>query len=230
MKTEFDPVTHIGKVNGIIWPSVTQLLNESKLVDFSNVPDERLEFKRILGTRVHKATVFIDDGNFDEDHAREHFPEILPYLDAYRKFRTIEDYEPIPGAKETRYFSQKWRFHGAPDEPGIKPYVRDGYLHLLDYKCTFAMYASTGPQLCGYDILLRENAENVGIPKELLRRRTKRWGLLLKPNGNYELHPFEDPSDEQDFKAALWLHWRRREKYKTSKGDFQNGKSHSNAA
>jgi len=28
-KYEFDPVTHIGKVNGEIWPSVTQLLKEN---------------------------------------------------------------------------------------------------------------------------------------------------------------------------------------------------------
>ena len=39
-----------------------------------------LEEKRKLGTRVHAATVMIDDGDFDEDHAKTKFPEILPYL------------------------------------------------------------------------------------------------------------------------------------------------------
>lgn len=219
MKTEFDPVTHIGKVDGIVWPSVTQLLNEFKLTDFSMVPDERLEYKRILGTRVHHATALIDNCSFDEDHAKEKFPEILPYLEAYRKFRTIEDFEPLPGTKETRIFSKKWKFHGAPDEPGIKSCSHDGYLHLIDYKCTYGMYPSTGPQLSGYDILLRENAKELGIPAELLRRQTKRYGLLLKPNGNYQLCPFNDPNDMQDFKACVWLYWRRRDFYKTLKGE-----------
>lgn len=216
MLTEFDPVTHTGKVDGIVWPSVTQLLNEFKLIDFSNVPAERLAEKSLLGTRVHKATVFVDEGSFDEQHAQENFPEILPYLDAYRKFRTIEEFEPIH--KEVRLFSKKWRFHGAMDESGINVALCHGHLAITDYKCTFAMYPSTGPQLCGYDILVRENAEALGIPKEILRRKTKRYGLLLKPNGNYVLSNFNDLNDEQDFRACLWLHWAKRDKYKTSKG------------
>ena len=224
MKTEFDPVTHIGKVDGEIWPSVTQLLSEFKLVDFSHVPDERLEYKRILGTRVHYATVLIDNGSFDEDHAKENFPEILPYLEAYRKFRTIENFEPVH--KENRLFSKKWRFHGAPDESGINLSLHNGYPVMIDYKCTYAMYPSTGPQLSGYDILIRENAKELGLDANLFRKQTKRYGLLLKPNGHYELHPFEDANDKQDFLACLWLHWAKRNKYKTSKGDFKNGNGH----
>lgn len=216
MQTEFDPVTHIGKVDGVIWPSVTQLLNEFGLVDFSDVPAERLEYKRLLGTRVHKATVLVDDGSFDEQHAQEHFPEILPYLDAYRKFRTIEEFEPIH--KEVRLFSKKWRFHGAMDESGINVALCHGHLAITDYKCTFAMYPSTGPQLSGYDILVRENAVELGIPPEILKRKTKRYGLLLKPTGNYELSNFDDLTDEQDFRACVYLHWQKRNKYKTSKG------------
>lgn len=216
MNTSFDPKTHIGTVDGVVWPSVTQLLNEFRLVDFSNVPDERLEYKRILGTRVHAATVFIDNGNFDEDHAKAHFPEILPYLEAYRKFRTIENFEPLH--KENRLFSKKWRFHGAPDESGINLSLHSGSPVLIDYKCTYAMYPSTGPQLSGYDILIRENLKELGLDSALFKKKTKRYGLLLKKTGHYELHPFSDPNDEQDFKACLYLHWQRRDKYKTSKG------------
>lgn len=220
MKTEFDPVTHIGKVDGEIWPSVTQLLQEFKLVDFSNVPDERLEFKRILGTRVHAATVLIDNGSFDEDHAKEKFPEILPYLESYRKFRTIEDFEPIH--KEMRLFSKLWKFHGAPDESGINLGIHHDRLCIVDYKCTWAMYASAGPQLYGYEMLIRENASALGLPPQLIKKSFRRFGLLLKPNKNYDLVKFENPNDEQDFKACLWLHWRKRNHYKTSKGELEN--------
>jgi len=209
---EFDPVTHIGKVNGELWPSVTQLLQEERLIDYSRVPADVLENKRLIGIRVHAATVMIDNGNLDEDHLIQNFPECLPYLEGYRKFRTIENFEPTH--KETRYFSMKWRFHGAPDESGIHICKMGAEHALIDYKTTWFMYASAGPQLSGYEILIKEN---LGI------KIKKRFGLLLKPTGNYDLVPFKDPNDRQDFLACLWLHWARRNKYKTQKGVMNNG-------
>lgn len=205
MKTEFDPQTHIGKVDGVIWPSVTQLLNEFKLVDFDGVSPERLYYKRILGTRVHAATVLLDNGSLDEEHFNASFPECVPYLDAYRKFREIEDFEPL--RKEDRYFSKKWRFHGQPDESGLHICkISPTENALVDYKCTFACYPATGPQLSGYEILI---LECLGI------KIKKRFGLLLKPTGHYDLIPFKDPNDKQDFLACLWLWWQRVNKYKT---------------
>lgn len=207
MQTEFDPITHIGRVDGVRWPSVTQLLKEFGIVDFTGVPDSILEKKRILGTRVHAATVLVDNGTLDEEHFNTSFPECIPYLEAYRKFRVIETFEPEH--KEHRYFSKKLRFHGAPDESGIH-IMKDGsgVLSLIDYKCTFRMYESAGPQLSAYAMLLEEC---LGI------KIKKRLGLLLKGNGSYELCPFRDLNDATDFRACVMLHWRKREHYKTNK-------------
>ena len=204
MKFEFDQETHIGKVDGIVWPSVTQLLNEFKLIDFTDVPPATLENKRVLGTRIHAATKLLDDCNLDEEHFNSAFPECIPYLEAYRKFRVIEKFDPAD--KIGRLLSTKWKFHGEPDEYGVHMTVMGGVPSLIDYKCSWRMYESTGPQLSGYEILIAEC---------LKIKIKKRWGLLLKPTGHYDLVPFNDPSDKQDFLACLWLWWQRCNKYAT---------------
>lgn len=210
----FDKESHIGLMDGVPWPSVTQILSEFKLIDYTGVPQDVLEKKRILGTRVHHATILLDKCDLDEEDTEKRFPEILPYLEAYRKFRIIEHFEPMD--KCGRLVSLKWKFHGEPDEHGFR-IARYGNEHyLVDYKTTWKLYASTGPQLSGYQMLIAE---------KLKLKIKKRFGLLLKSNGSYELHPFTDSNDEQDFKACLWLHWQKRNKYTTSKG-VDNADSH----
>ena len=203
MNTSFDPETHRYTVNGEAWPSVTQLLSEFKLVDFSMVPAERLEYKRVLGTRVHAATVLLDKGELDEDHFNESFPECVPYLNAYRKFREIESFEPVH--KEQRYFSKKWKFAGTPDEFGII----NGDNYIIDYKCCFQVYPAVSTQLQGYKILLEENIKGIKIKKLL--------SLLLKKTGHYEITEHKDNQSKNDFLACLVLHWRRRNYYGTVK-------------
>lgn len=200
----FDHETHIGRMNGEIWPSVTQLLKEERLIDYTGVPQEVLERKRLLGVRVHAATSLLDDCDLDEEHFNATFPECVPFLEAYRNFRVMQAFEP--GPKIGRLVSKKWRLHGEPDEHGVRILTRAGEKYLIDYKCTFKMFASTGPQLAGYELLLLD---------VLKIRVKKRFGLLLKPNGKFDLEPFTDPNDRNDFQAALWLHWQRRTKYKT---------------
>lgn len=201
---EFDPATHIGKVNDVLWPSTTQLIREFRLIDYSRVTPAHLEKKRLIGIRVGAATVMLDNGTLDEAHFNSRFPECVPYLEGYRKFRVIENFEPL--YKEKRYFSTKWRFHGAPDEYGIHLGTFGKDHALIDYKCTWRLYSSTGPQLSSYGMLVEEC---------LWIKVKKRFGLLLKPTGNYELTEFKDPRDLSDFQACLVLHWARREKYKT---------------
>lgn len=200
----FTPADHIGRYKGEVWPSVTQLLQEYKLIDYSGAPEDILERKRILGTRVHYATGLLDDCDLNEEDTATHYPEILPYLEAYRKFRIQQPFEPAPECG--RLLSLRWKFHGEPDEHGIRVENFGNKLALIDYKCTWKMYESTGAQLAAYAILLEECH---GIKVQA------RYGLLLKSNGSYDVVPFTDAIEKQDFLACLHLHWRRRNKYKT---------------
>ena len=196
----FDIEKHEYKLGDVVLPSVTQLLSEFKLVDFSGVPADRLEYKRQLGTAVHAAIFMLNQGILDEKSLD---PAIVPYLDAYHRFKQVEYFDPDNGGDLVRMYSKKWLFAGSPDDTGI---LNDAET-IIDYKCTYAMYKSTGAQLSGYEILFRENMK---------RKFKRRLGLLLKPTGHYELTEFKDKTDEQDFLACVHLHWQKRNKYKTS--------------
>lgn len=201
----FDQEKHIYKWNDEIVPSVTQLLNEFHLIDFSGVPKDRLEYKRSLGVAVHYAIELMEKDNLDEESLSA---EIKPYLEAYKKFREVTGFEPL--ATENRLYSKKWRFAGTMDQQGLHLGKFGNEEAIIDYKCTWKLYAACGPQLQGYKILSEENNPGIKIKKL--------FGLQLKSNGHYELEEFKDPSDKQDFLACLWLHHQKRNKYGTSKG------------
>lgn len=197
----FDQEAHVYKWNDEIIPSVTQLLGEFGLVDFSAVPKDVLEYKRVLGTAVHCSIELMEQDNLDEDSLH---PEIKPYLEAYKRFRLVTGFEPK--STENRMYSKKWRFAGTMDQQGIL----DGQEAIVDYKCTWRLYESCGPQLQAYKILFEENNPGTKIKKLC--------ALQLKSTGHFELQEFKDANDKQDFLACLWLHWQKRNKYKTSKG------------
>jgi len=197
----FDQEAHIYKWNDEVVPSVTQLLNEFKLIDFSGVPSDRLEYKRSLGVAVHYAIELMEQDNLDEDSLSE---EIKPYIDAYKRFREISGFEPR--STENRLYSKKYRFAGTMDQQGLHMGTLGGEESIVDFKCTWKLYNACGPQLAGYKILVEEN----------LKIRIKHvFGLQLKPTGHYELKEYKDPNDKQDFLACLWLHYQKRNKYQT---------------
>lgn len=200
MRTEFDPITHIGKVDGVVWPSSTQLLKEFGLVDYSTVPERVLENKRVLGDRVHLATLLLDSGELDEEHFNSSFPECIPYLEGYRKFRIIEHFEPV--FKEQRFFSAKYKFHGAPDEVARD---KNGRLVIIEYKNTWKIYKAICPQMESYRLLVEE---------AMKEKVCALHSLKLKPNGDYDLQEHKEPGAKMDFLHALSLHWRKRTFYK----------------
>ena len=196
--------THIGRYNGEIWPSTTQLLAEFKLIDYSMVPKETLENKRILGIRVDAGIRLLDECDLDEEHFNRSFPDAVPFLEAYRKFRVCEKFD-MADKKVERLVSLKYRFHGQPDEWGtIVTKGPDNYL--LDWKCSFKTFAAVGPQTAAYSWLMLEC---------LKIRIKRRFSLLLRPTGTYELTEFKDPNDMQDFLACNFLWHQRVNKYKT---------------
>jgi hypothetical protein len=205
---EFDPASHIGKVGDVVWPSVTQLITEFKLVDYSMVHPDRLEYKRVLGTAVDMACDLWERDNLDIPSLHQ---EILPYFNAYRKFTEIEGFAVDLEKSMKRYWSAKWRYHGQPDLVCSK----DGENVLIDRKCTWVLYPSGDCQTAAYKALIEENERGFKIHRRFL--------LKLNNNGNYELREAKNyTQDLQDFYACLRLHWRRRDYYHTTKGVADN--------
>ena len=198
---KFDPERHVYTYRGIPEPSVTQLLNQFKLSDFSMVPASRLKYKQILGTAVDYACQLVDELTLDESKLSE---PLIPYVDAYKKFCEITGFESRQHFTNTPLRSAKWRFCGSPDRQGLLATKLGDQESIIDLKCTWKMYKSVGPQLQGYKILIEEN-----YPVKI----KKLYGLQLKGTGNYELVEYADKTDLNDFLACVHLHWQLRNKY-----------------
>ena len=198
---KFDSVEHRYEYNGVVIPSVTQLLQEFGIIDYSQVPKARLEYKRVLGIAVHRACQLLDDCNLDEEKLSA---PLVPYVEAYKKFCEITGFEARDEITEKPLFSKKWMFAGSPDRQGLFVTKLGDEEALIDLKGTWKLYNAVGPQLQGYKLLIEEN---YGIK---IRRL---YGLQLKGTGNYELMQFKDPTDLQDLLAAVTLHWSKRNKY-----------------
>lgn len=84
----FSEDDHCYKYNGRKVISVTQVLSEVGISDFSQVPFDRLEKARLFGQAVHKACELYDKGTLDE---RNLDTNLWPYLDAWVSFK--KDYQ-----------------------------------------------------------------------------------------------------------------------------------------
>lgn len=200
----FDSATHTYRHEGEPVPNVTTLIHSFGLIDYSQVPKARLEYKKVLGMAVDYACDLWDRDNLDETTIDE---RIRPYFEGYKKFRELSGFEPDLDKSQRPLYSKKWRFAGTNDLLG----TLDGKTVIIDRKCTWVVYVAGGPQTYAYKMLAEEN---YGL------KISRRFALKLNPQGNFDPiqdHEFKDPNDEQDFKACLWLYHQKLNKYKTLK-------------
>ena len=186
----FDPERHLYLVEGRPVPSVTQVLHSARLAaDFSMVPPDVLERKRIIGQYVHTATQYLDEGCLDLETVD---PELQPYLAAYQRF--LEESGFRPQLIEHRLVSSVAGIlcGGTVDRVGSM----NGRLWLIDLKCVDRLYRGFALQTAGYELLL---------PKPVLPPfKYTRAVLQLRRDGSPKLSPpYEDPSDLDVFRAAL---------------------------
>ena len=103
---EYDPQTHIGKYNGKVVPSVTQLLDI--LYPYSeDIPQERLEKKAQYGTKVHNAIEKINtyfDNPFGFDHNIDVVREVGIGMSKALELNELVDYVSILSAYKLQPF------------------------------------------------------------------------------------------------------------------------------
>lgn len=181
----FDEATHTYTVGGVVVPSVTQIL--APLNDLSFIKPEVLQYKRDLGTAVHKATELYDMGELDEESVAD---VVRPYLDAWIRLRRELPFEIL--GMEERVFHPAHRYAGTYD----RQVLLEGKRCIFDLK-TGAMYPSYGPQTAAY-----KNA----VEKMTGKRIEGRYAVELRDDGTYRLHEMTDPEDWQVFLGCLALH------------------------
>lgn len=189
-----DEATHTYRLGDRVLPSVTQIT--ATIAPLFGIPRGVLEAKADLGTAVHLATQFYDEGDLDADSLPE---SVGPYFRAYAQF--LHDYEPRWTHIEHRVHHPGYGYAGTLDRAGylsgLKG-VRKDALCLVDLKATYRIAPVYSVQTALYARALDEAVQH-------------RFALQLKPDGTYRLEEFRDPSDLSVGLAALTLlNWRAR--------------------
>jgi len=194
----FDAATHVYTLDGVRVPSVTQILKDSGLIDFSGIPESILEAARVRGTTVHQAIAYFNDGDLDLEQFRIDFPDYVGYLEGWLTFCAQRDFVPI--VNECRIASRRYQVAGTLDTIG----ELDGEAVLLDYATGNPEDVSKDYQTAAYHRLALEWADQRDADPRLVAFFTKhtlvrRYGVALKRDGSFALHPYNDPGDFRKF-------------------------------
>ena len=184
----FEPEGHVYKWNGIVKPSVTQVLQRCH--SFGFVDAATLEAAQDRGTYVHALCEFDDLGELDEDKERN--GEFFGYLLGWRKF--MRDYRPNWSLIEKPLFSKQMDIAGTPDRMGTLTAIGEDPW-VIDIKSSAAKHRVWGMQLAAYR---RMGGENVGPRWHLARRASVR----LARDGTYQ---FDEFTNKKDLSAFLGL-------------------------
>ena len=189
----FDPEKHEYRRNGLIVPSVTQILEQVGISDFSGIPTEILEYAKIRGTMVHKATALDDEGYLDEESID---PVIMPYVEAWRKFK--EEFSFVPIMIERMIYHPVFGYCGTLDRTGN---IEEDFEKevILDIKSGVVHIGAVGPQTAAYEEALRN---------ELGGKKRCRYAVKLMDDGNFKLIQCANTLDFEVFKnAASCVNW-----------------------
>lgn len=186
-KMTYDDDNHQYKLDGLIIPSVTQIIQESGLVNLEWIDRDLLEAKADLGRKVHSATELYDTNNLNIE---ELHPTLKLYLDSWIKFRT--DYNFVPIEIELKLFHQLYKYAGRIDRIGLL----NKNLTLIDIKSGTEQKTSA-IQTAGYELLYNQDKKKGDQIKG-------RMVVYLGPEG-YKVVPNNNPNDKSVFLAALTI-------------------------
>jgi len=176
----FNPGKHEYRVNGVHFPSVTEILSEMGFIDRTWFTEDG----RLRGKLTHQIIHWHLTGELDEETID---PVLRPYFDAWLQFE--KDTGFAPEITEKPFANKTYHFAGTPDCIGCL----NGHNAILDVK-TGAIQPWVSLQLAAYEILAKHPS-------------LERFSLQLTREGKYKLTQHEDRSDRQVFLAALACYW-----------------------
>ena len=182
----------------VAWPSTTGIIKffglSGNYDQFSS--ETAMQRGRLVTAGCHMLAYDESDPQWEARH-----PECHGYLDAYRKFQRehlfrVQEVEP-------EYRSEALRFVSRPDQIG----TLDTF-GLVDLE----LKSGTMPKWCPL--------QTAGQVLAMKSPGMRRFGLLLRHDGNYQLFPHDDFRDLDRFRAMVETYWTIRE--------FRNGNDPNN--
>lgn len=207
--TSFDRESHVYRIGDHVVPSVTQVLNDERFIDFSGVPDGILATAQARGTYVHQVLHAYLEDDFDLDDCdprfRGYVDSAIAYLADLKK-QPLRDASGQAIAVEYRFWHARRMFAGTIDYVGWDP---DDVLSLDDWKTGAPLDVAAPLQTAAYECGVRDCL----IP-QLDHRYTgpiRRRAVKLFADGRPgRPDPYTDPRDLQMFFMALsCVHFRR---------------------
>ena len=167
MNIQFNEERHEYSVNGLIVPSVSEIIRPL-MVDVAEKGKPWLrDIAAARGTRIHEATMLLDYGEEVEVD-----PDIAGYLKAYQRF--LDDYNPKWEGIETIVYHDGLGYAGTIDRYGIV----DGRKAVVDIKTgaynKYPMCAQLGAYITALAKMTGFRAENA-------------FDLMLSKDGTYQI-------------------------------------------
>lgn len=183
----FDEATHTYTLGDRVLPSVTSILADAGLCDFS--APWFTDAVKLRGQLVHETLAIFDEGDLDEDTLD---PTLEPYLAGYRRF--LDDTNAVVEHSERRLCHPELGFAGTLDKI-VRIEEPNGRVRRLLIDVKPAVYPSVGPQTAAYALCADALYDAVTI--------FQRAALVLAGDGKYTLHMLTDQLDRHYFLAAL---------------------------
>ena len=134
-KFEFIEKTHTYLLDDKQIPSVTQVLEDVRVIDYSHIPGQTREMALARGRYVHLLTQYADEDDLDTSTVK---PEWGGYLDAWYAFRRDMKFFIEPGGIEEKVCHPQHRYGGTLDRRGH--FHGSKYQVLLDIKTNEAQW------------------------------------------------------------------------------------------
>lgn len=202
---DFNEAGHTYRLDGRPVPSVTQVLNEERFIDFTMVPNGTLEAAQYRGTYVHRVIHLLLEDDYDladcDDDFRGYVDSALRYLEALKKTPLRET-----KAVEFRFWETSRMYAGTIDYLG---WDHDEVLSIDDWKTGEPTDVAAALQTAAYENGVRRCLLPTALPDYdgPIRRRAVKLFKDGKP-GRTEI--YTDPRDLSMFFTALsCVHFRR---------------------
>jgi len=171
---QFEEVTHTYRLNGIVIPSVSTIIEPLNSVKYAGISNSTLEKAADKGSAVHDCIEnWIKFGI--EDIPTEH----RGYFDGFKEWWELN--KPVVVGSEVRLYHRLLKYGGTMD---LLAYIGNE-LTLIDYKSTYVVSDMTcGVQLEGYSQALASHG--IHVKKKMI--------LHLKKDGRFDVieYPIND--------------------------------------